>query len=421
MKNYHSFEFLKKIYFVRTAGSPNDIKAANLIKEEVENLGGKAWLEEFMVDSAKITKSTLKFSEPELEIECAGSGYSGYTDDLGVTGEFIVIMDKKALDMFNLKDKIVLLPGRKRAPHNFYTKALQDGAKAIILTTGNVYKDEDEVDLDPYLNRDIDYNLGYIPTIMVRMKDAERIMELMPKKATVVLQGEDSKVKTQNVVAEIKGTEFPDEIITFTAHHDSVSFSRGIYDNATGVITLLQMLNYYQENKPRRTLRFIWCGAEEMGLLGSKYHANTHEEEIKEKVLLNINIDMVAVTIGRDIAVVTGDESIVNYINFVSNEVGFPIDAKTGVYSSDSTPFADKGVPAISFARLAPQGGATIHSHDDVIERLSEPNYIDTCNFIALISSRFINAYKFPIKKEMPQKMLDELDYYLCRKERPEK
>ena len=43
--SYHSFEFLKKIYFVRTGGSKEEEKAANLIKEEVAKLGGNAELE----------------------------------------------------------------------------------------------------------------------------------------------------------------------------------------------------------------------------------------------------------------------------------------------------------------------------------------------------------------------------------------
>ena len=158
-----------------------------------------------------------------------------------------------------------------------------------------------------------------------------------------------------------------------------------------------------------------------MGLLGSKAYVASHEEEVKEKVVLNINVDMVAVTIGADCACVTGENEIISNIKYVSKELGFPIHTWQGVYSSDSTPFADKGVPAISFARLAKQGGATIHSHDDVIERLSEENYIKTCDFIISLVSRWINAYKFPIEKVMPENMKDELDYYLLRKERPVK
>lgn len=415
--SYHSFEFLKKIYFVRTGGSKEELEAANLIKEEVESLGGEAHLEAFEVDYSDIKKAQLFIDDKQYE--CAGSGYSGSTPIEGVEGEFIFISNEEDLLMHSLKDKIVLI-NSKRVPHKYYLKALKDGAKGIILTTGDVYKDKADVDLDPYLNRELDYKEGLIPTVIIRMSDAEKILEVLPQKAHLTLIAEDSKRDSHNVVSEIKGSE-SDEIITFTAHFDSVSFSKGAYDNGTGAITLLQLFEYFKNHQPKRTCRFIWCGSEEMGLLGSKAYCRDHEEEVKEKVVLNINVDMVAATIGEDIACVTGENDILANIKYVSKELGFPIHVFQGVYSSDSTPFADKGVPAISFARLAKRGGATIHSHDDVIERLSEENYIKTCNFIIELVSRWINAYQFPIEKNMPSNMLDELDYYLARKERPKK
>ena len=416
--SYRSFKFLKKIYFVRTGGSNEELKAANLIKEEVERLGGKAELESFPVDCSDIEKVSLLIDDKE--IECAGSGYSGSTPKEGVEGDFAYISNEEDLAMHNYQGKIVLI-NAKRVPHKYYLKLLKDQASGIILTTGNVYKNRKDVDLDPYLNRELDYKEGLIPTVMIRMSDAEKLLEKLPKKAKLTLISKDAKRDSHDVVAEIKGNEYPNEIITFTAHYDSVSFSKGAYDNGTGSITLLQLFDYYINNKPKRTLRFIWCGSEEMGLLGSKAYVANHEEEVKEKVVLNINIDMVAVTIGADIACVTGDKEIISNIKYVSKEVGFPIHVYQGVYSSDSTPFADKGVPAISFARLAKMGGATIHSHDDVIERLSEENYIKTCNFIIEVSKRWINAYQFPIEKNMPDNMKEELDYYLARKERPAK
>lgn len=419
MKDYHSFNFLRDIYFVRTGGSKEELKAANLIKDEVAKLGGKAKLESFEVDCADIKTAKLVF-DGNYEIECAGSGYSGSTPKDGVTGEFMYLPSVEALNMYSLKDKILLI-NSKRVPHKFYLKAVEEKAAGIILTTGDVYKDSKDVDLDPYINREPDYEVGKIPTVMIRMTDAEKLVEKMPKKATLTLESIDSKATSHDVVAEIKGSEYPDEIITFTAHFDSVAFSKGAYDNGTGAITLLQLFSYFMDNKPKRTLKFVWCGSEEMGLLGSKAYVKKHKKEVEEKTVLNINVDMVAVTLGHDIACVTGETEIVSYIKYVSRELGFPIRAYQGVYSSDSTPFADAGVPAISFARLSERGGAIIHCHDDVIERLSEPNYIKTCDFIIALVSRWINSTQFPIDKCMPQNMLDELDYYLLRKERPEK
>ena len=415
MKNYRAFPFLRKIYYVRTAGSPDELKAAHSIMDEVRRIGGEPYLEGFEVDAAEIKKAQLFFNDKKIEVECAGSGYSGSTPKEGVTGEFFYASSKEAYEMTNLKGKIIFSQ-TKRVPHALYEKAVKDGAAGFILSTGSVYKKDKDVDLDPYLNRELDYSLGRIPTVMVRNRAIEKVLERMPKNATIVLECEEKKAVSHNVIVDIKGTEYPDEIMVFTAHFDSVSYSKGAYDNGTGVISLLQIYEYFFRNKPLRSMRFIFCGAEEMGLLGSKAYTNSHEEEVKEKVIFNINIDMVAATLGRDIACVTGDESIVNYLNYMYKELGFPLHVYQGVYSSDSTPFADKGVPAVSFARLSTQGGAVIHSHDDVIERLSEENFMETMDFIISFAFRMINACAFPIAKKMSENMKEEIDKYYQRK-----
>ena len=128
---------------------------------------------------------------------------------------------------------------------------------------------------------------------------------------------------------------------------------------------------------------------------------------------------MIGVTIGFDIACCTSNNSLVNYINYLGCEKGFAIKARQGVYSSDSTPFADNGVPALSFARIAPQGGAVIHSRKDVIDYLEEDNYYKSCDFIAEFAERMSSAVVFPVEGDIPGNMKEEIEYYFGRKERP--
>ena len=110
------------------------------------------------------------------------------------------------------------------------------------------------------------------------------------------------------------------------------------------------------------------------------------------------------------------DEEFID--KYTSKELGFPLVTSQGVYSSDSTSFADRDVPAVSFARAAPRGGATIHSRDDVLDHLSEENYYNSCNFIIKFSNRLINSISFPVEEGIPDNMKDELDKYLGRKEK---
>jgi len=123
---------------------------------------------------------------------------------------------------------------------------------------------------------------------------------------------------------------------------------------------------------------------------------------------------------GKFISCCTSEEKLVHYIQYLGTEVGFPISARDGVYSSDSTPFADKGVPAVSFARIAPQNTATIHNSYDTLKVMKAEQMIEDIDFLNVFASRMANAKLCPVSREMPEKMKEKLDYYLLRKRDPE-
>ena len=100
-------------------------------------------------------------------------------------------------------------------------------------------------------------------------------------------------------------------------------------------------------------------------------------------------------------------------------EKGFAITGKQDVYSSDSTPFADKGIPAVSFARIAPPNTATIHNSYDTIALMKGEQMVEDIDFIVSFADRMANAVRMPVAKEMPENMKDKLDIYLCRKRAP--
>ncbi|MGM9970280.1 MAG: M20/M25/M40 family metallo-hydrolase [Anaeroplasma sp.] len=415
---YESFNLINKLYFVRTGGSEEENKAADIIIDECKKLGIEANKEEFLVDGYKINEAYLAFKNPNIELECVGVGMSSSTPDGGISGEFCYVNSLDDAYCQDLKGKICLVHA-KLVPYKLYKYLASQKVRGLILCTGSVYDDSSVVDLDPYMYRERHYQNGKIPAVCIRTKDAEMLLREMPKEAFISLKQEELQKTSHNVVAEIKGVMYPDEVIVFTAHYDSVSYSRGAYDNATGSATIMQMLAYYKNHRPKRTVKFVWCGSEEMGLLGSKAYTASHKEELKDYKLC-INVDMTGVTIGSDIACCTSEKSLVSYIKYLGYEVGFGITPRQGVYSSDSTPFADNGVPAVSFARLAPNIGAVIHSRKDVKDYLSEDNYYKTCGFISLFSSRLINSIHFPVECSIPSNMKDELDIYLGRKDKTE-
>jgi len=407
---YKSFDLLKTFSFVRTGGSIEEKNAADILLSECNKLGAKAWLEEFLVDGYDMHEAKLSFSDSDINIECCGVGMSSSTLDEGVTGPFKYVTSLNDAIINNIEGCICLVHS-KLVNYKLYKKLVEKKVSGLILCCGDIYLDNDMVDLDPYMYRERHYNEGKIPAVCIRMKDAEALLRRMPESATIVVKQDEKKNTSHNVVAEIEGEVYKNEVVVFTAHFDSVSYSKGAYDNATGSTTIMQMLAYFMENKPKRTLKFIWCGSEEIGLVGSRAYCEKHKDELS-KVLFNINVDMTGVLLGYDTAVCSCDDSVAKYIEFLGKIEGFPISTKVDLYSSDSSSFAGSGVPAVTFARLEPRGGAQIHSRLDTLNPLDPQKFIDTVEFMVKFSDNIVNAKVFPVVRELPKELVEKLERF---------
>jgi hypothetical protein len=86
-----------------------------------------------------------------------------------------------------------------------------------------------------------------------------------------------------NVIAELRGTELPDEYVVLSAHLDSWHGATGATDNGTGTITMLEAMRILKETypNPRRTIVVGHWGAEEVGHIGSRAYAEDHPEVVE--------------------------------------------------------------------------------------------------------------------------------------------
>ena len=132
--------------------------------------------------------------------------------------------------------------------------------------------------------------------------------------------------------------------------------------------------------------------------------------------MLNINLDMIGCTMGKFIACCTTEESLSHYIKYFGMEFGMSVRAYQDVYSSDSTSFADKGVPALSFARATSPNTGTIHNSYDTIALMRGEQMEEDIAFITAFTDRMANANFCPVNREIPDNMKDKLDIYLNRK-----
>lgn len=112
----------------------------------------------------------------------------------------------------------------------------------------------------------------------------------------------DSK-DSENVVAFIKGSEKPDEIIVLSAHLDHVGTDKdgnvfnGADDDGSGTVAMLEIAEAFQEavkngNGPKRSILFLHVTGEEIGLYGSKYYTENPIFPL-ENTICNLNTDMI--------------------------------------------------------------------------------------------------------------------------------
>ena len=394
--------------YIRVGGRPEEKKAAEYLRQQVAQFGLEAALEPFDVPLGDIEEAMLLVDG--VSIPCKGYMCAGSST---VEAPFYYLRTNDAWSLRQCKGKIVLIDGY--LGYWIYQDLLENGAVGFVTYDGHVnYADRD---IDARELRSYVSNGKIIPGVNINVKDAVSLIEKGVKSAKIVLKQKEYTGTSQNVVLDMPGEV--DEYIVFTAHYDSTPLSQGAYDNMSGSIGLLGIAEHFAKNPHRYGLRFVWCGCEERGLLGSKAYCTAHEEELS-KIILNINLDMIGCIMGKFIACATAEEKLVNYIEYFAAEMGHEIKASQDVYSSDSTPFADRGIPAISFARTSPNNTATIHNSYDTIKLMKGAQMAEDIDFLIAFTSRMANAKLCPVKREMPDNMKEKLDTYLFRK-RPEK
>ena len=244
-----------------------------------------------------------------------------------------------------------------------YRDILENGAVGFITYDGHINYADCDID-QRELRAQVAEGVEKIPGVNINAKSAVELVKNNAATAKIVLKQEEFTADSHNVVLDMPGDR--PETIVFTAHYDSTSLSQGAYDNMSGSVGLLGIAEYFTKHPHSHGLRFVWCGSEERGLLGAKAYCRDHEEALKD-VVLNINLDMIGCIMGKMIAYCTTEDKLVSYMEYFGLELGKSIRAYQDVYSSDSTPFADKGIPAVSFARACPPNTGTIHNSYDTM------------------------------------------------------
>ena len=397
-------QILEDTAYYRVSGTEGELKAAEYLKAQCEEMGFEARIEAFDVAMADIKKAVL--IADGKEIPCKGFRLAGNAD---LEAPLYYMPSDDPVSLKGCKGKIVLLD--TGVPYFKYQDLLANGAVGIITYDGNVNFEDSNMDLKelrPHVS-----NGNKIPCVNVNAKSAIELVRDNVQNVRIILEQDEYTGQSHNVVMDIPGET--DEVIVLTAHYDTVPTSVGVYDNMSGSVGILGVADYFKNHPHRCGLRFVWCGSEERGLLGSKAYCAAHKDEL-EKIVLNVNLDMIGSIMGNFIACCSCEDKMVHFIEYLSAIEGFGVKARQDVYASDSTPFADNGVPSLSFARIAPNHTASIHNRYDTMDIMKAEHMAKDIDFITKFVDIMANAALCPVSREIPDKVKEKLDVYMARK-----
>ena len=408
MKTEHIQKIIDDLGHIRVSATKEEKYTAEYLAEECRAMGLEARVETFEVPVTTIHEAHLYADGKEVPCrgyELCGSG--------SVEAPLVYLPAVDAAGLTKVKDKIVLID--TTVTYFAYHDLLDHGAVGIITYDGDVKYQDHDIDLREL--RDYVCEGRKVLCVNINAKDAVELVKALPVIRIEISQTE-GKGHSYNTIAEIPGET--DQWIAVSAHLDSRPTAPGVYDNLTGCIGVLSILEKLKESAPNRYgIRACFVGSEERGLLGSKAYVRDHAAEL-DKIIFNVNIDMIGAIMGRLMCACSCEDAMIGYIRNYANDTGVSIQVMPRAISSDSSAFADKGVPALSFGKMAPRSQAVIHSRYDDGSTVSAKQIKEDAEFISSVVKKLANAVVFPVRRVIPDKIKKQLDEYFSRKRKEE-
>lgn len=214
------------------------------------------------------------------------------------------------------------------------------------------------------VNKIFGANTLKVPTIDLSLEDYGLLFRLAESGvAPTISVKADSKdhgvVPTYNTIAEIKGTEKPEEYVFLSAHFDSWDGGTGATDNGTGTLVMLEAMRILKKiyPNPKRTIIVGHWGSEEQGLNGSRAFVEDHPEIVKNVQAL-FNQDN-----GTGRVVNIGGQGFLHAYDYVGKWLSqVPYDIRQHIQTSfpgspsgggsDNASFVAAGAPAFSLSSL---------------------------------------------------------------------
>jgi len=406
----------------RLSGSPQAQKAVEYVAEELKKLGLDVRLEKTMVphwvrgeETAALVQWPGQAENTTQKIVLTALGGSTATPAAGLTAEVVVVRDfdeLKSLGKAKVNGKIVLFN------HHFDKEMAATGHGGEAYGQAVVYRGAGasaaaRLGAVAALVRSVGgaaYRLPHtgvmhyaadapkIPTAAVTEEDADLMAELAPQgrvRMHLVLTPQTlPDVQSDNVVADLKGSEHPEQVVIVSGHLDSWDLATGAIDDGAGVsvamatAALVRQLGLH----PRRTIRVIAWMNEENGTAGGKTYAKDHAGEIANQFAA-IETDLGADhPVGINIVGKPALKSFIEPIARVLQNSGAGLLSTRSEAGTDIDPLTQQGVPSFSPIQDSRFYFNYHHTAADTLDKIDPHHLAETAAINAVLAYGLANC-----------------------------
>ncbi|WP_299580344.1 M20/M25/M40 family metallo-hydrolase [uncultured Microbulbifer sp.] len=379
----------------RRAGTEGDQRAVAWAQEKMKALGfDRVYTEQINVPrwtrGHAHAQVTSPFPQP---LVVSSLGYSVATPAGGLTAEIIEFPDVEALQQASEKQvegKIAFINKRmeKARTGEGYGPAVQGRSKgmraaaekgAVALLLRSVGTDSDRFAHTGMMS--INAIENPVPALALSAPDANLLEAMLKRGKPVQVKLDiDNQRHTDgpsfNVIGEITGREKPEEVMIIGAHLDSWDEGTGALDDGAGVAIVMETARLIAElpERPRRTLRVVLFGAEEIGLVGAKQYVDAHLHELDNIVAVSES-DFGAGKVWRfDTRLPESKFDIADQMMQLLAPLGIERGNNTSYGGPDSSVFVARGVPAFGLYQDGTDYFDYHHTPNDTLDKVDPEN-----------------------------------------------
>ncbi|NDY95839.1 M28 family peptidase [Wenzhouxiangella limi] len=410
----------------RLAGSEADPRAVAWAERLLTEMGfDRVWLEPATFPTWHRNLERAQITEPvAFDMVTLALGFSPATPAGGLEGEVVMFDDLAALEAAEpaeVKGRIVFIRNRMRAARDGsgYGPAVQarsigarvaasKGGLALMIrsigTSSNRFAHTG--------TQRFDADTRALPAVAISNPDADRLERLIamgePVRAEIEVDAEFIEAYTShNVIAEITGSKYPEQIVALGAHLDSWDVGTGALDDGAGIaiVTEAGRLILDLEQRPDRSIQIIYFAAEEIGLWGGRAWAEANADNF-HNIQVGAESDFGAGPI-YEIAARVSDQAwpVIKAIQAELAPLGIELGDRRASGGPDFIPAAPYGMAAIDLRQDGLHYFDYHHTENDTLDKINPEELAQNAAAYAVLA--WLSAQS-PIDFGSGETLLDE-------------